>query len=104
MANGEKNLGSLQDRQGLLTSLIHKVLSHNMGHSAHALMLTLRYFNYMYEVQSMFMFKAGSVYSRGNLGRNFPKPYLKLQRINNRKEVYNCKGEHWVKAEGFNMK
>jgi hypothetical protein len=34
----------------VIDSLIDKVVSYNMECSAHALVLTLRYFNYMYEV------------------------------------------------------
>jgi hypothetical protein len=35
---------------GGLAGLFNKVFSYNMEHSIHALMLTLRYFNFTYEV------------------------------------------------------
>jgi hypothetical protein len=44
------------------------------GHSVHALMLTPRYFNYMYEMCS---------YLRGNQGQIFPKASFLS---------YNCRG------------
>jgi hypothetical protein len=45
-ARARKNLGT-HCRMGWV---IDKVLPYNMGHSARALMLVLRYFNYIYEM------------------------------------------------------
>jgi hypothetical protein len=60
-----------------LAGLIDKVLSYNMG-TLHALKLALRYFNYMYEVRSIFMFYESRV--------EFPQDFLSLVKLTTAKD------------------
>jgi hypothetical protein len=73
---------SLQDGLRWLTSLIAMILSYRMRHSVYTPMLTLRYFNYMYEVWFYVRGSQGGISSR--------LPVLQLWRIYNWKGLCNC--------------
>jgi hypothetical protein len=84
---GKKSGWILQNGLGLLTDLIDKAC-HTTWDTLHIhLMLTLRYFNYMYEVWlNIHVLSRGFLLERSS-GAEFPKGFLSLVKFTNAKDL-----------------